>query len=124
MYVEMVQESNSSRRQKPLRITWKMNNGNLLKKNHFRRSILRRSLHQTSTLIEDLFSTTELMTVLNTLKRNKAPGPDLVTAEMVTELDATNRAELLVLINESWAKNEWPNVLDEANNVSIFKKEI
>jgi len=56
------------------------------------------------------------------MKKNKAPGPDMLTAELIIWMNQTNREKLLQLINNIHEKDELEETLNLANVASIFKK--
>ena len=64
----------------------------------------------------------ELNKVINNLKRNKAPGPDKVAAELIKWLDSDNRANLLAHYNDILINGKYFRSLDYANVASICKK--
>ena len=57
------------------------------------------------------------------MKRNKAPGPDDITAEQLKYIDGINPHTLLELINKWWTTGTIDEELELANIISIFKKE-
>ena len=67
------------------------------------------------------FTAQELTEVLKDLKRNKAPGPDRLTAESLKTLDYVVEAELLKALNACFLSKTVPSGWKEANIVSIFK---
>ena len=67
------------------------------------------------------FSLEELQSAIQKLKRNKAPGPDLVTNELFLLLDDSNTQLLLDFYNKIWEAGEVPNEWKEAIVVSIYK---
>ena len=67
------------------------------------------------------FTAQELTDVLKDLKRNKAPGPDRLTAESLKTLDYVVEAELLKALNACFLSKTVPSAWKEANIVSIFK---
>ncbi len=73
-------------------------------------------------LSEDPFNFIEFEIVIGELKKNKAPGPDLTTAEMLQQFDRTNLEHVLTILNDIWITHDWPDPLDKADNVSIFEK--
>ena len=56
------------------------------------------------------------------MKRNKAPGPDRVIAELYKWLDTDSRDILREVLNQCWEEEEVPKVMLEANVASIYKK--
>ena len=64
----------------------------------------------------------ELNDALKKFKRRKAPGPDEIPMEFFKELDATNRNELLNMLNEWWVNENMPPEVCRARVVMIFKK--
>ena len=67
------------------------------------------------------FTTQELTDVIKDLKRNKAPGPDRLTAETLKLLDHEVEDELLKTLNHCFVTRKVPAAWKEANIVSIFK---
>ena len=56
------------------------------------------------------------------MKKQKAPGPDDITLELVLAFDEDNRICLLDLINKWWNTKTIDEELEKANIISIFKK--
>ena len=67
------------------------------------------------------FSQEELQTVLASLKKNKAPGPDGLPNELFQLLDHTAELALLDVYNEIRSKRDMPQEWLEARVVTIFK---
>ena len=67
------------------------------------------------------FSQEELQTVLASLKKNKAPGPDGLPNELFQLLDHTAELALLEVYNEIRSKRDMPQEWLEARVVTIFK---
>ena len=67
------------------------------------------------------FSQEELQTVLASLKKNKAPGPDGLPNELFQLLDHTAELALLDVYNEIRNKRDMPQEWLEARVVTIFK---
>ena len=67
------------------------------------------------------FTAQELTDVLKDLKRNKAPGPDRLTAESLKTQDYVVEAELLKALNACFVSKTVPSGWKEANIVSKFK---
>ena len=53
---------------------------------------------------ENVFTLYELETVINILKKNKAPGVDELPAELVMLLDDLDRNRLLGIMNKCWSE--------------------
>ena len=70
---------------------------------------------------EDSFSLEELEGALGKLKKNKAPGPDKVSNELVLLMDPQTKTLLLGYYNQTWAHGEAPDSWNEAVVVSIYK---
>jgi hypothetical protein len=72
---------------------------------------------------EDInFSIDELITVIKRMKRRKAPGPDLWTADILKDLDDTNRIFLYELLEQWWEIEKIPKHAQRARVASIYKK--
>ena len=56
------------------------------------------------------------------MQRNKAPGPDDISAEQLKCVDDTNQHTILELINKWWNTGTIDEELELANIISIFKK--
>ena len=68
------------------------------------------------------FSREKLDAAISKLAGRKAPGPDLVTNELIAHLNDTGRQKLLELANLSWARGELPSIWRKAIIVPILKK--
>ena len=68
------------------------------------------------------FTLEELNKVINAQKNNKSPGPYNWLAELTKWLDDTNRSTLLEILNSFLDDDGYPDSLEEANIVSIYKK--
>ena len=64
----------------------------------------------------------KLKQVIANMKRNKAPGPDNVTAEQLNILNSENVQTILELINRWWNTGTIDEELELANIISIFQK--
>ena len=64
----------------------------------------------------------ELWQAIKKLKRNKAPGPDQVTGEMIKMLNEENQHTILDIIQEIWETKEWDRADTNARVVSLYKK--
>ena len=66
----------------------------------------------------------ELKEIIKRLKRNKAPGPDGITAEIYKAIaeDEEIINALLEILNNWWINAETPEELTKANIASIYKK--
>ena len=71
--------------------------------------------------LPSLFTMEELDTVLATLRKNKAPGPDDVRAELILLLDNWGQEELLRLLNRCLMEKTVPQSWKNAFVVSIYK---
>ena len=67
------------------------------------------------------FTIEELNTAIDSLKTNKASGPDELIGELFKDLDDTNRARLLHLYNEIYHSEEIPDHFNEALVVQLYK---
>ena len=67
------------------------------------------------------FTQEEVQTVLASLKKNKAPGPDGLPNELFQLLDHTAELALLEIYNEIRIKKDMPQEWLEARVVTIFK---
>ena len=63
----------------------------------------------------------ELSDVIRQLKKNKAPGPDGVRAELIKHLNYVNEQALLDLLNECLRTERVPAEWKRAHIVTIFK---
>ena len=63
----------------------------------------------------------ELDVALKELKKDKAPGPDIATKELVKWLDHENREHLLGVMTICWNQECFPDEALAANVASIFK---
>ena len=70
---------------------------------------------------EQDFTLADLHAAIAKIKKNRAPGPDGIPAELFTLLDRDGELELLALYNEVWHTTEIPTHWTEATVVSIFK---
>lgn len=70
----------------------------------------------------DPFDMNELDTVIKLLKRNKSPGTDGLPAEFLKFLDHGSRSLVLQEINAMQKHDTWPEALDRAFIVTIYKK--
>ena len=70
---------------------------------------------------EGEFTLDELNEAIDTLKPNKAGGPDEIITELMKDLDAHNRNELLKLYNEIYNTETIPDHFNEAMVVQIYK---
>ena len=64
----------------------------------------------------------ELKQAIANMKRNKAPGPDNITAEQLKFLNEANQHAILALINRWWNTGVIDEELELANIISIFTK--
>ena len=64
----------------------------------------------------------ELEFAIKKAKLNKAPGPDMMNAELFKLLDNTNKSCLLAMLNHRWQPEEIPEHHLEAQVVTIYKK--
>ena len=67
------------------------------------------------------FTIEELNTVIDSLKTNKAGGPDELISEMFKDLDDVNRPRLLQLYNEIYHTEHIPDHFNEALVVQLYK---
>lgn len=65
---------------------------------------------------------TEVLSAIKGLKNNKSPGPDGIPAEIFKKGGYLLKVRLFELIKEVWTKEEVPQMLKDANIVTIFKK--
>ena len=79
-------------------------------------------IYEENSADESIFRLEELDTGFKVAKNNKQPGPDKLQMELFKWLDASNRARLLDLINNSWTERPAPQELFVARVVPIFKK--
>ena len=79
-------------------------------------------IYEENSADESIFRLEELDTAFKVAKNNKQPGPDKLQMELLKWLDASNRARLLDLINNSWTERKAPQELFVARVVPIFKK--
>ena len=79
------------------------------------------ALHAPQTDAPSPFTMEELDTVLATLRKNKAPGPDNIRAELILFLDNWGQHELLTLLNRCLAETQVPQGWKNAFIVSIYK---
>lgn len=70
----------------------------------------------------DKFHIKELNLVCSLLKRNKAPGPDKVKAELIIWTSDKVREHLLKTINHTVEEGVWEDTLNLARVASIYKK--
>ena len=68
------------------------------------------------------FSREELDAAILKLAGRKAPGPDLVTNELIVHLCEAGRQKLLELANMSWVRGELPSIWRKGIIVPILKK--
>ena len=78
-------------------------------------------LHQPATHAPTDFTMEELDYVITSLKKNKAPGPDEVRAEVILVLNYWGQQELLKIINQCFRERKVLQSWKEALIVSIFK---
>ena len=64
----------------------------------------------------------ELEKVLSKLKKNKSPGPDGITNEMLTHLSTASRLKLLEIFNLTWEEGRLPQIWKEAIMMPVHKK--
>ena len=64
----------------------------------------------------------ELDKSITKLSRDKAPGPDDITADWVKDLNQENRNKLLELINAWWEAEQLTDEMLEAKVASLYKK--
>ena len=67
------------------------------------------------------FTIEEVNTAIDTLKTNKASGPDEITGELIRDLDAVNREKLLDLYNKIYETETIPDHLNGALVVQLYK---
>ena len=70
---------------------------------------------------EGKFTLEELNEAIDTLKPNKAGGTDNIITELMKDLDAHNRTELLRLYNDIYHMESRPDHFNEAMVVQIYK---
>ena len=70
---------------------------------------------------EGAFTLDELNEAIDTLKPNKAGGPDDIITELTKDLDAHNRTELLQIYNDIYHTETIPDHFNEAMVVQIYK---
>ena len=68
-----------------------------------------KNIHQTAEMPENNFTLYKLETIINILKKNKAPGVDELPAELVMLLDDLNRKRLLGIMSKCWTENQYQN---------------
>ena len=69
-----------------------------------------------------LFTTDEINIAIDSLKPNKASGPDETIGELFRDLDAANRERLLHLYNSIYEEEKIPDHFNEALVVQIYKQ--
>ena len=79
------------------------------------------ALHASQTDDPPPFTMEELDTVLATLRKNKAPGPDDIRSELILFLDNWGQDELLTLLNRSLTEKQVPQGWKNAFIISIYK---
>ena len=85
-------------------------------------------IHPRQIIQEDLqlnhsdFSLEEIKIVIKSLKQKKAPGPDMLTNELLKALDDNNLVPILHLMNHCWNNATIPDDFEVASITSIFKK--
>ena len=67
------------------------------------------------------FCSEELEEALSSLKDKKSPGPDKITNEMLKHLGPKAKGKLLEIYNNSWQKEQVPQIWREANMMPIHK---
>ena len=72
-------------------------------------------------LEEGPFTIEELNDTIDSLKRNKAGGPDELITELFKDMNPENRNRLLVLYNEIYETETIPDHFNEATVVQIYK---
>ena len=73
-------------------------------------------------LFEEALTLTELNRAMKKLKSHKAPGPDKIHNEMLTNLGPKGKNVILQLINRTWDKSEIPKTWRNATIIPILKK--
>jgi len=68
------------------------------------------------------FTLAELKTVLRSLRRRKAAGPDEIANEFLKHLGPLGQEALLALCNASWARAEVPMAWRIANIIPLLKQ--
>ena len=79
------------------------------------------TLHPPQSTPPTPFTMIELSDVIRQLKKNKAPGPDGVRAELIKHLNYVNEQALLDLLNECLRRERVPAEWKRAHIVTIFK---
>ena len=80
--------------------------------------------HVGENLKDTAWEVDELNEVIKNLKRNKAPGPDKVDAELIQWLNNDNRTKLFARYNDILINGKYFRSLDYANVASIYKRVI
>ena len=68
-----------------------------------------------------VFKINKLKRVIKNLNPHKAPGPDLITAQMIQELPIESTQTLLHLYNAILRLEYWPKTLKQARVIMILK---
>ena len=64
----------------------------------------------------------ETREAIQTLKSNKAPGPDGLVIELYKALDVDNFSTLARILNQMWSTEYYPDGFTDAQVVSLYKK--
>ena len=75
-----------------------------------------------SGVMQDPITMTELEKAIKKLKKKKSPGPDGITNEMIMHLGDTALQKLLDIFNLSWKDGDVPQIWKDATMIPILKK--
>lgn len=64
----------------------------------------------------------EICSAISALKNNKAPGPDLITAEVIKSLDKSGTEILFNICNHVWRHGDWPKDWVKSTIIPLHKK--
>ena len=73
-------------------------------------------------IVDGCLTEAEFKIIIKRLARDKAPGPHNFTTDWLKDLDESNRAYLLELLNSWWKDGPLPAEMSEAPVASLFKK--
>ena len=71
---------------------------------------------------EQDFTIHELENAIKRAKKGKAPGPDQITNEMISNLGPKAKSQLLAYINRTWQDGQLPSQWRTANITPVLKK--